>query len=55
MAMFPIVNGTADGAGGGAGGAGGAGGLGVEEVDPGEDCPGLGVVGGILMLKVVTR
>jgi hypothetical protein len=50
--MVPIVNGTADGVGGGAGGAGGPG---VEEVDPVEDCPGLGVVGGISILKVVTR
>jgi hypothetical protein len=43
--MFPIVNGTADGVGGGAGGAFGP------EVDPVEECPGLGVVGGILVLK----
>jgi hypothetical protein len=50
--MFPIVNGTADGVGGGDGGAGGPG---VEEVDPVEDCPGLGVVGGIFNLELLAR
>jgi hypothetical protein len=37
---------------GAGGGIGGAGGPGVEDVDPVEDCPGSGVVGGILVLNL---